>query len=542
MSLQALIKPVLPHFPAVNPDMEVEVLHDLPVETLFLALKQSDAETALWFFENALPEQVQGLIDVDCWQGSEFSPERAELYFKTLTLLSPPKLLRHMNGLDPEYVVLTLMNLCEVQDYDPREPTDLPDGSYMLSPDSKYILILKTESPDAREALYQWLNRLSAASLDVMRRHLESCKWEQISDLEEHGYEVKRGRLEDMGFVDYHEALRLYARGNAADLKKQLLENPLSKELKKNDAQESIADEWLPVALAAPLNGQGFLASALAEVKDEALKNVLLQEILRTLNAALAADKALQEEIEVIAHSSARARRYMDLGLQYLADGRPTPGGRVLETQPLMEVLRLGWLVVQDLARAGQQLSSGRSADFFGPADALILAGLQGRHPELDRQALTDLDLPQTPGLLSLEAILKVGAHLAQLGLLKKFFVDDLAPTLRWAQQAPATGESYWSRLLTALFRQASIVDAEAALSVDALSPKDWAALTPNFKPEIFTKALALVEGRCPEAARPLFRKRAQSLQEDVLFYVRSSPAKLPDGRFFKGLNLRKDA
>jgi hypothetical protein len=539
MSLQALIKPVLPKFPEVNPDLEIEILHDLPVETLFLALKQADAETAMWFFENALPEQVQGLIDVDCWQGSEFMPERAELYFKTLTLLSPPKLLKHMNGLDPEFVVLTLMNLCEVQDYLPTEPTDLPDGSYMLSPDSKYILILKTESPNAREALFQWLNRLSAASLDVMRRHLESCKWEQVTDLEEHGYTVKRGRLEDMGFVDYHEALRLFTRGSAADLKKQLLENPISKELKKGDAEEGDAAEWLPSVLQAPMHGQGFLSAALSEVRDANLKHVLMQELLRTLNAALAADKALQEDIETVALVGARGRRYLDLGLQYLADGRPTPGARLLETQPLMEVLRLGWLVVQDLARAGQQLTGSAGAAYFGPADALILSGLSGRHPELDRQALGDLELLAQPGLLSLEAVLKVGAHLGQLGLLKKFFTEDLAPTLRWAEHPAQAGESMWSRLLTALFRQASQEATDAPLSLEPLSPTDWAELSPRFKPEIFTTALKLVEGRCPEAARPLFAKRAQNLQEDIVFYARSGGKKLPDARFFKGLNLK---
>lgn len=548
MSLRSLVSPVLPKFPQVQPDMEIEILHELPVETLFLALKAADAETAMWFYENALPEQVQGLIDLEAWDGPEFLQERAEDTFKSLCQLSPSKLLQYMTRLDSEIVVRTLMGLCEVQDFLPTEPLDRPDNEYLLSPDSKYALILKTENPEIREALFQWLNRLSAASLDVMRRHLESCKWEQISDLEEFAYTIKKGRLEDMGFVDAHEAQALYAHGTASALRKELSDSPISKSQKTrvrslDDADENheplMPEEWWPSVISEPMAADGFLAKALAEIKSPVLKEVLLQEIIRTVNAALAADHLIHSDLEEISKATARTRKYLDLGLAYLAQGSATSGAQWLETQPLSSVYRLGWLVVQDLQKASKQLVKNVHTRFFGDIDGILIESLQVRHPEIDARVAQDIGGGLKAGpLQELEPVLQVGERLASLGWVQKFFLESLDATLRFTADPLRPGESAYARLATLVFRQQSLSDTPTDIALDArpLSAEDWTRGVANFNAEKFRKSLEMIAEQAPPAAKPLLLKRLNALIEDLSYFVKNSPTKRPDPRFFRAL------
>ncbi|MEI7441809.1 MAG: DUF6178 family protein, partial [bacterium] len=109
MSLNSLLKSVLPELPAVSIEREIETLQMLPAETLFLSLKEADSETALWVMENARASQVQGVLDLDCWQGDAFLPERFFRYFEFITYTTPERLLEYMKDLDPEIIVLSLM-------------------------------------------------------------------------------------------------------------------------------------------------------------------------------------------------------------------------------------------------------------------------------------------------------------------------------------------------------------------------------------------------------------------------------------------------
>lgn len=548
MSLKNFLSPVIPSFPSVLPDTEIEVLQELPVETLYLALKSADAETTLWFLENALPSQVQGLVDIDCWKGSEFIPSRSTLFFRELALLSPEKLSEYMKNMDPEIIVRTMLEHVQVVDYEPNEPLDLPEKSFLLSPDNKYVLILKSESPQIRESLYQWLNKMSSMGLDHMRRVLESCKWEQVSDLEEFGYQIKKGRLEDMGFVDYHEAIRLYAHGSARSLREEMKNTPISKSTKTRVRSIEEADEegealspeqWWPEVISGPLYADGFLAKALESIEDRATRDVLQQEILRTLNAAMAADDVLHKDLKEIEKVLTRGRLYLDLGLSYLAEGSAEKGANWLETQPLMEVYRLGWLVVQDLQTAAKSLLSKTPVSFFGSPDSEIIQGIAGRHPQLEALLLQDMGLEEG-SWLKLDGIVKVGERMAQLAWVQKFFLEDLKALMNLEEKPLLPGESAYSRLATALFRQNTAGEESKEVTIQSapLSQDEWKERAARFNKDSFSKALNLVVEQAPDAAKALIQLRFDSLVDDLDYFSSKAETEALDPRFFKALTL----
>ncbi len=549
MSLNQLLKPVLSMPLEFHSSNEVELLQDLPVETIYLALKEADGETALWLLENAQPNQIQGILDLDCWEGSDFKPERALLFFENLALLEPQKLFEYMRELDPEFVVRSLMELVEVQDFDPQNPPDTGEANSMISPDNRYIMIFRQADPQHQEALYQWLNKLSSMSLDLMRRHLESCKWEQKSDLEEFAYQIKKGRLEDLGFVDYFEAIQLYSVGRASDTKERLLASPLERSqkldnrpLSATDDEERLAareelESWLPKPIKSAILGSGYLADCLALIESQALKEVLLQEILRSVNTALSADRVLHQDLDKIRASSERARRYIDLGLSYLSDTNREKGALLLEQQAISDIHRLGWLCVQDLCIGAKALTKKSPAEFFPEPDRRFLEALSGRHPELEARDLKDLGV-ESSSLVELKTLIAAGIRLAKLSTMQRFFTEDLGKTLAWESVPMRSGEGALARLMTGLLRQSSQANAGAAFDVKPVTEAEWLELAKAFDENLLMKAVQLILDRAPESLRDLLHVRMLESLEDLRFLVKNSAQKRPDSRFARTLSL----
>src|SRR5262249_46152757 len=152
-----------------------------------------------------------------------------------------------------------------------------------------------------------------------------------------------------------------------------------------NEPDPRPGEDFLPETIAHPLFSEGFLTSSFKEIKHSVLREVVLMELLRVVNASLSADDLLHQSLEKIGEGTVRAKRYLELGLQYLSDGKLEAGTEWLEKAPLTEVYRLGFLILHDLVKVADQLRELIPTGFFGSPDSEILAQLKGRHPELDK-------------------------------------------------------------------------------------------------------------------------------------------------------------
>lgn len=549
VNLQSFLNPVLPQFPTVREDAEIEVLQEMPIETLYLALKKADASGLAWFLSVASPEQIQGILDLDCWKGDSFRGATFETYFQQLVHVHPVKLHQLMKRLDPEVVVRGLLEMCEVTDFDPQDPPNVDESRLLISPDNRYALILGDIDINSREALMQWMRKLATTDLDLLRRHLESCKWENRNDLEEFGYRIKKGRLEDMGFVEREEALALYQRGNAAGYKTKLAASPLAPDSKRSARPTSpdgtpeivggLNEAFLPKTLAEPLFRDGFLAQALSEITDATLKATIVEELLRTVNASLAADDVLQAELEDIAIAASRARAYFDLGLAYFTDGKLDAAAKALEDYPLGEMFRLGWLAVQDLARVADELKLRHGAALYGATDEAFLNSLSGRHPAPDAFVARELGLPSET-YVRRDAILTAGARLTTLHQIGQFFATDMAAALRLTDEPLNPFESGYSRLLSGLLRDA----AGDGFFASAIGASEWDRLRAEFSnrtaAERFKSSVAAVVAKAPAGARPHLTFRLEPLVIE-LFAALAPEAKRPDPRFFRALAFKPE-
>jgi hypothetical protein len=538
MSLNQFLKPVLGEVPNIAHQNEVEVLRDLPPETAFFALKEADTDLLLWFLENAEIEQVQGIIDLDCWKGDSFQPERFLSFFHYMCRCTPEKLHEYMKDLDPEIIVRTLLEFVDVLDFNAQEPPDVDENHLILSPDNLYALILKSENPNLRESLFHWLNKLSAMDLQLMRRHLESCKWEQKTEIEEFAYTIKKGRLEDMGFLDSSEAVLLFSRGDAPSFKKQLLENPLPAKAKEESFQalEHIEGAFVPELLREPLSESVIFAEALKKIQNPALKEVILMEALRSMNITVMADDLIHEELDVIREATSRSRRYLDLGLFYLSDASIEKASEILVRQSLHSCTRLGWLLVHDLVKAAKVIRDNFPLAFWNTRDRELLESLQGRHPELSGMMLKDLQLASTD-LVSLDAVLKTAERLNQISGLGNFFKEKFRESLALDTQEFAPSETVLARLMTALARQAST----KTFDPKPLSESEWEAVTQLDLEKDLRPLIKLVVDNASPQAKALLEKRLDENFSELKNYLNQKQS-FPDLRFFKALHVASSA
>lgn len=532
MSLNGLLKAVIPSLPLISADKEIETLRMLPSETLFLALKEADTENALWVMENAKASQIQGIVDLDCWRGDAFLPERFFRYFEFMTYTTPEKLKEYMRDIDPEVVVLALLNLCEVTDFDPQNPPEVDEEKLILSPDSKYALILKTPDPNLRERIYQWLNKLSAMDIDLMRRHLESLKWENKNDLEEFGYQIKKGRIEELGFVEREDAVKFFSKISAPDLKKYLLENPLEKNVKEDSPLiETLGNEdFLPQPISKAVSDEGFFRKSLQHIENNHVLELLRMEVVRTVNAVFTAEDLLNEELDPLRDSAARTRAYLDLGLLYLSGGDEKRAADCLQVQPIFEISRLGWTLVQDLSRAAGELKKTYSLNLFDNIERELLNSLGGKHPQIQHpDVLKDLGLESFKHF-TLETLHRTADQLGAMGVVAHFFKDSIGASILLNTEELESEDSAWTRLNTALFRQSCGIE----FSAKKITIQEYEDLKTKWNEETALKIIKLITEKVPSQGRSLFERRTKELIDDLKKQIASG--KTVEPKFLRSL------
>jgi hypothetical protein len=498
VSFASLLKRVCHGLTQIRQSDEVEVLRSTPVETLYLALKEADADTALWVFENATPKQIQRIWDLDCWSGPNFLIDRFYAHFRSVVECEPARVAELIHKTDLELWVRAIIEEVQVVDFDPQNPPEWPDEQSLLSYDNKYALLFKKKDDQKMELFRIWLNKHSAGDLEHHRKLLEACKWELGSDLEEFAYRVQKGRIEEIGFVDRSEAIALYAVGSAPKLRSQLESmEPLKKSPEK--AIESL--ELLPSVVDSALNSPGLFSDACSRL-DNGLRQTILQEKLRVIHAGFAADDVLQASIDELAESAQRSHHLIDLGLFYLSSAQVERAAEMISTRPLFQIYRLGWLMQQDLIRVAQSLNKDLSPQTLMPGDLALISNLSGRHPKLSDEVLLAWGL-SPDSLRDYRGLLDIGQALVDLKKWSDFFTAKLGPTLALNQRSLKAGQAP-TLLLTGLFVAAS----NGAPKFEAISENEFKDLVKRFDPQRFDEQLELLIA----SESPFIKKRLVGL------------------------------
>jgi hypothetical protein len=302
----------------------------LPEAELVFTVKGVGPADAAWLLAHATDDQLRACVDLDAWR--DLAPDRDALaeWIATFGEADDDTLVRAVQALDPELVMLWLHDRADVvmkaSDDQGWQP---PGGGATL--DGVFYLIAKRGGDDLDVAM-RLLTLLFDTDYWFYFRILQSVTWETPSDNEEWALRWRAGRMQDLGFPTWEESMAIYAR-------------PRNDELSRlPDAAPAIGEWHLPVfmpELPAVADANLSLFRAAAKLDDDARRS-FAYAFLALANQVAVADKLPLGDAESIPKAIEKAAQVASRGLDELASRFGVEPAEVLRRAPLQRLFRVG--------------------------------------------------------------------------------------------------------------------------------------------------------------------------------------------------------
>ena len=362
---------------ALSPNEVFELVHEVGFE---------DAQALM---EYVTPAQFQGCFDLDGWNKDQLEVASLKPWLTALIEVGFEKVGEVWGKLDAELRTLILQRQVIVYDTTLDEgPEEDNDEPIMPTPDRWFLLELKGDE-DTQRVIMRLVEDLYRADADLARHTIMAARSEPSAELEEMAYRWRSGRLADLGYVDFYDALDLF-RPLPAD------QVHIGEGSQDRPHEEDISR--MPIVVAEEVIGRSFLARAMAAIDDEREAERLEQALMVLVNKVLAAGRAKPGQTEVLRRGALYATATLSLGLEVVARGDLDRARQALQTIAFGRLFRVGYTVTTKLAKLATALAP-RSLTAGSPAKELV-ASLCSPRPLFSRAA----DEPPIPGLRPFES------------------------------------------------------------------------------------------------------------------------------------------
>lgn len=378
----------------------------LPGDELYYVIHEIGLRDSGEILAMARPEQVQAVLDFGLWERDHLVPERAGEWLEVIAEAPYEKIGEWVAGLDVELFALLLRQTSHIYDLTQEEAPDEPAGTLYPTPDGFFVLDVTgvdTEelgddeaaaeagpATTSARAMIRIIDALYRADRDLARRLLVGAKMELDSELEELAYRWRQGRMADLGFEDYYDALEVYRELEPASVRIGETEPGKTRvrPLDHNEEKEGIAASVrAPSALVERLTHGGSPFSRGVQGVHSADEVAELHFALVALtNRVLAADRVTPGDDAAVTAALERQLATLDLAVEFLARGDAEREVEAVRTVPLVRLFRLGVSLVgkvkrlaTTLRRRGPFAATGR--ELVEPDEALALSALSRPRP-----------------------------------------------------------------------------------------------------------------------------------------------------------------
>jgi len=298
-----------------------EVVPLLAEAELVQTVRAGGMSDAAWLLELATPEQRLACFDLDCWTAQQPALPRVHEWLDALIEAGRPTLVRALEEMDLELLILALRAETRVAVVAKEE--EAPEGWF--TPDGVvHFGIADAESPHRVHEIVQSLFEQSPA---LYWRLVYGLLFEPTPECEEDALRWRTNRLADLGFPDREQAMRVY-RPLRAD------------KVEERPAHEGSAALVRAIALPQKLRGS-LLGEALTALPLERAADVL-GYVLGVANALAVADGLSLSDSDSVPRALEKAVRGIDAGLRELAGARGQSPEQVLDRTAPLDLFRVG--------------------------------------------------------------------------------------------------------------------------------------------------------------------------------------------------------
>src|SRR5262247_2937025 len=190
-----------------RPDV-THVVRSASFEEVFFTIKHVGLADSLDLLPLLSGKQVRGFIDLDCWRKDIFVRKPFMEWVSAFIQAGAEETMKAISGIDDTITALFLKDLINVYEIDRDDP---PSGTQLIfTPDNRFgVETLEQGEPATIGMLI--LDALFKYNPPLGTQILRKVRYTTRIELEETAYDNKNRRLEMHGFVDYYDAMSIYA-------------------------------------------------------------------------------------------------------------------------------------------------------------------------------------------------------------------------------------------------------------------------------------------------------------------------------------------
>ena len=329
-----------------------QVIPRMPEAELCFTAKAVGLWDAGWILEHASATQIVTSLDLDGWAGPLPDHNSLRAWLAALAHTGDEALLCTARSVDTELLVLMLQDRVHVF-LDPKdEEWQPPEGAQTL--DGQFHLLPKQRSDDI-EDLIRLLHVLFQEDYWLYFRLLQGVIWELESDLQEWAMRWRTGRLEDLGFPSWDEAMRIYGHLRPDD-----------RDRVPDAGRPLDVHEWqLPVfmpELPAALQATHTVFRAAGELDDESRRG-FFYAFVATANKLAIADAMPLGDADTLPEAIETVARVVSEGLEHLAAVNGLSLTDVLQQVSLERLFRVGASLAGRQPRTSQPTANSTDAE-----------------------------------------------------------------------------------------------------------------------------------------------------------------------------------
>ncbi len=328
-------------------------------ETLFYTLKEIGSADSGDLLSLAVPEQVKGLFDLDCWTRDRPNLERMREWIEALAEAGRKRMADALMELDREMMALLLREYFRVHRLDdPASAADVPSDRFVQF-DEHYLIEFQRHD-SILQLLVDFLEEVFERDYTYFTALMEEIYWGVQAELEEQAYQFRRARLSDRGFPDYFEAQDVFAYidpRNFLSIRASYVA-PSREDLLRDD--ELVPHEMAPVVAGADHSlfntalTAGFAAQGQRQLRAE------MALVSNQVLVALAIDFG---DLETVRAAVEMTHNYLNLALENLAGGDLHSAIEHLRDTHLKLLFRLGVSLTIDLRKRAERTMAGLGLD-----------------------------------------------------------------------------------------------------------------------------------------------------------------------------------
>jgi hypothetical protein len=311
-----------------------QVIPLLPEAELCFTVKALGLSDASWILEHATRDQVVAGVDLDCWQQLLPDLKALDEWLTALSQAGDDALLRAAQGIDPELIVLHLRDRVDVvvkPGGEEAQGWQAPEGAHTL--EGQFYLVPRREGDDLAPLL-QMLNVLFRKDYWLYFRMLQGAVWELESDLAEWALRWRTGRLEDLGFPSWDEAMRIYGYVRPGQ-RGRLPEEPAALQV-----DEWALPVWMPQLPAGSETGPS-LFRAVRDLRPEE-RHAFFYAFVALANKVAVADHLPLGDADTLPRAIEKAAAIASRGLECVAAENDLPLADVLRRATLTRLFQVG--------------------------------------------------------------------------------------------------------------------------------------------------------------------------------------------------------